>query len=360
MLSEMLPHPKSDRLQNVIESSISNYKAVQTTDRLLFLCERLREIEYILNKLDEPNLTFGDVCGTSGVMAPESIIRFTMPGFGNFNWMFTESLRGVLRHYQREITKAMENPLGKTDEAFAKEFMYPGETLFSKFKVPEIQQEEAQTAPPSANDQTKSEKTTGLKLDTKLASKKLECLANAANSTFNKFVNISEIENPISMFPFRRSVLDGFLQNVNKDTEQIRDSFYEIDAKSGITNKEIYDLVRKERIRQHQKFGKQDYPFLADSVRITRDQIFIAEKDKTLTKAKELAVSEHYAIPTEQILKKRVENFTKSGELSYADIILEEFSEALNAPTATKAIEELVHCAASIFQAIQSLKRNGR
>jgi len=101
----------------------------------------------------------------------------------------------------------------------------------------------------------------------------------------------------------------------------------------------IYHLIDIERERQDAKWGEQNHPFAPG------------------------AMAGKYPLPTASEMQRLVDRAAKLGVLSYAEICLEEFCEAVQESQRgnTEALRvELIQTAACIVAAIESLDRNGR
>lgn len=105
----------------------------------------------------------------------------------------------------------------------------------------------------------------------------------------------------------------------------------------------ILEKIYKEVEAQHEKWGRQNHPFITrtERVELTSDQ-----------------VCKRYCIPTETQARDSVETQAKAGELTFADILLEEVSEAISAKSVTDTITELIQVAAVCVSAIDSIQRN--
>lgn len=109
--------------------------------------------------------------------------------------------------------------------------------------------------------------------------------------------------------------------------------------------RDIFENIATERIRQHQKWGRQNHPILQPG----------------LTHAVPEEMARRYGIPTEEKARSVVEYLARNGGLTFADIFQEEWSEAVACRGDVVALRtELVQCAAVLVAMIESLDRNGR
>lgn len=110
--------------------------------------------------------------------------------------------------------------------------------------------------------------------------------------------------------------------------------------------KSIYTEIIEERQRQEAKWGQQNHPIVI----INRDP----------EDSYEDAVASKYEIPTESRSKILCESAVLTKSLTWAEILIEEVSEALCAKTKKEQRKELIEVAAVAIAAIESLDRNGR
>jgi hypothetical protein len=97
--------------------------------------------------------------------------------------------------------------------------------------------------------------------------------------------------------------------------------------------------VIQERINQHEKWGEQNWAdFSPASSRASR--------------------CVDYGIPDESVAKDVVEFHAKSGDLTYADILLEEVSEAFSTPNKTELRKELIQVAAVAQAWVEKIDRD--
>jgi hypothetical protein len=101
----------------------------------------------------------------------------------------------------------------------------------------------------------------------------------------------------------------------------------------------ILQEISRERIRQNEKWGEQNHPIINEG---------------------EFDLFHNYGIIDEETAKTYCEDGVKDGDLCWANILVEEVSEALCAPNKELMREELVQCAAVIVAMIESLDRNGK
>lgn len=99
--------------------------------------------------------------------------------------------------------------------------------------------------------------------------------------------------------------------------------------------KEIIDKVIEEKNRQEKLWGVQQHP----SVRGTIPAI-------------------HYNIPTMEEAKEMCDYRTKTKEVSWADIALEEFCEILEAPNEEQRQEEIVQLIAVLFSQYEAIEKS--
>ena len=109
--------------------------------------------------------------------------------------------------------------------------------------------------------------------------------------------------------------------------------------------KNIYEEIFMERLKQDQKWGEQNHPIL----------------DPQLIDRNAQRMAEEYEIPTEARGKQLCEGNFKRGTGTYMHILIEEISESVACMKDTKAMrQELIQSAAVIVAMIESLDRNGR
>ncbi len=99
--------------------------------------------------------------------------------------------------------------------------------------------------------------------------------------------------------------------------------------------------VAGERVRQNAKWGPQDCP----SVNSLADHVSAETR------------AEWYGIPSEQVAKARCERRFLNGKGTYADIAIEEVSEAICAGDEAARRAELVQCAAVFVAWIEAIDR---
>jgi hypothetical protein len=96
--------------------------------------------------------------------------------------------------------------------------------------------------------------------------------------------------------------------------------------------------VHDERVRQEQKWGQQNHPWVNTPVHGVK----------------------WYRVNNQAWAKEIVDTLARQDMLDYVGIITEEYYEALEAPTIEEARVELVQLAACCVAAIESIDRNGR
>ena len=107
----------------------------------------------------------------------------------------------------------------------------------------------------------------------------------------------------------------------------------------------IFEQIKKERIRQENKWGEQNHPIL----------------DPKLLKRSPVRMCEEYEIPSENRGKQLCEINFERGTGTYMHILVEEVSEAASCGSDTHHLrEELIQIAAVTVAMIQSLDRNGK
>lgn len=104
----------------------------------------------------------------------------------------------------------------------------------------------------------------------------------------------------------------------------------------------VLDAVLAERGRQDKKWGVQSHP---------SHHPHITSGKSTLPR------STFYAIPEADLAKARVESAARNDELSWAEIAIEEFCEAIEAGNETDLRTELVQCAAVLVAWVEHLDR---
>jgi len=111
----------------------------------------------------------------------------------------------------------------------------------------------------------------------------------------------------------------------------------------------IYEELNAERNRQLDKWGPQSWPMVREEEvqggpRVSREQ----------------RIAFRHCLQTEETYKKRCDQRTDQGVLSWADILLEELAEAIYAKYPGHVREELVQLGAVVVAAIEDLdkKRN--
>lgn len=112
-----------------------------------------------------------------------------------------------------------------------------------------------------------------------------------------------------------------------------------------ISKSKIDDIFREiviERVRQNVKFGEQNHPLIGENIRNDAD------------------IENTYGIVIEENARFLCEDATNNGKLTWANIIIEELSEALCAKTKEEQRKELIETAACCIAAIESLDRNGK
>ena len=102
----------------------------------------------------------------------------------------------------------------------------------------------------------------------------------------------------------------------------------------------IFEAYKKEIDRQDLKWGKERYHPVVN---------------KLISLGGPEAICYHYGIPTEKEAKEKCERAASRGETAWADIIVEELSEALSETDLTKQRMELVQVAACLTQCIKDL-----
>ena len=100
----------------------------------------------------------------------------------------------------------------------------------------------------------------------------------------------------------------------------------------------IFNEIFQERKKQDDKWGEQNHPIVEENFDSFID----------------------YGIIDEKSAKQYCEDAIKRKNLTWANIIVEEITEALHARTKEEMREELVQCAAVLVAMIESLDRNGR
>lgn len=117
--------------------------------------------------------------------------------------------------------------------------------------------------------------------------------------------------------------------------------------------------VFEERKRQHAKFGEQTHP----STPAPLNQFVYEQPGEPLNEAESLVcgmmLCEHYRVPSESLAKHLCRSRFDAGQGTYADILIEELSEALAAAVRGEghAREELVQVAAVAVAWIESIDR---
>lgn len=109
--------------------------------------------------------------------------------------------------------------------------------------------------------------------------------------------------------------------------------------KTGENIDRIFKQIYKERIKQDSKWGIQNHPIINED---------------------EFDLFHNYGIIDEKTAKTYCEDGVKDGDLCWANILVEEVSEALSAPNKENMREELIQCAAVVVAMIESLDRNGK
>ncbi len=104
--------------------------------------------------------------------------------------------------------------------------------------------------------------------------------------------------------------------------------------------KENIEKVIAERKRQNEKWGVQNHPSIDD---------FAWHNDE---------LSDHYGILPEEDAKTQCDHRFKKNQGTWADIFLEEVSEAIHAPTLELMKEELIQVLAVGFAWLESIDRN--
>lgn len=105
-------------------------------------------------------------------------------------------------------------------------------------------------------------------------------------------------------------------------------------------NKYILEEIKKERVRQHEKHGEQNIPSWHPDIKDPEKQLQILR------------------LMSEEIIKQRVDTEAKSNTKNWSSIALEEFIEAVAAPTDYQRRSEIIQCAAVLVQWIECLDRN--
>lgn len=113
-------------------------------------------------------------------------------------------------------------------------------------------------------------------------------------------------------------------------------------AEGALSREGINAEVQYERRLQDKKWGQQDHPSVYDDS--------VADREK---------LCRWLAIPTQAQAKATVERLAKNGGLTFSDIALEEFCEAVEAPGDFERRAELVQLAAVVQQWIEAIDRRG-
>lgn len=108
----------------------------------------------------------------------------------------------------------------------------------------------------------------------------------------------------------------------------------------------LFAELAQERARQDEKWGEQNHP----SVRLRQGSGNFAGS----------AICQDLGIPSEGRTKELCKLHVNRGDLSWADIALEEFAEAVSAPDDKLRREELVQLAAVVLAWIECLDRPWR
>lgn len=107
-----------------------------------------------------------------------------------------------------------------------------------------------------------------------------------------------------------------------------------------LAHQRVTTEITIERMNQHKKHGEQNIPSWHPKITDSSQQLQILR------------------LMPEDLIKQRVDTEAKSNTKNWSSIALEEFIEAVNAPTDYQRRSELVQLAAVIFQWIECLDRN--
>ena len=149
-----------------------------------------------------------------------------------------------------------------------------------------------------------------------------------------------------------------YMEDVHKTVNDMRSPMWYLDFGRGyyvnkkdvvnwLTRAGLWELsestareVLKERRRQQDKWGTQNWPILSNFLpRLTRVR---------------------YLVTDAEAQKKWVEKLMQNETCTYMDILLEEVLEAIEAPSPEELREELIQVAAVAMAMVESLDRNGK
>lgn len=113
----------------------------------------------------------------------------------------------------------------------------------------------------------------------------------------------------------------------------------------------VYEEVQTERVRQNEKWGEQNHPII-DPDTFTHGGVSFAGRE----------VCEWYGVPSEKDACEAYECAVSRGDVAWADVLIEELAEALEAATRSEseARAELVQLAAVAIAAVECIDRGAQ
>ena len=106
----------------------------------------------------------------------------------------------------------------------------------------------------------------------------------------------------------------------------------------------ILNEISRERLNQEMKWGEQNWPCL--------DPEILSRPNCTPKR-----MTEEYGIPSEEVIKSSTDQKLKDATVTYTDIALEEFCEAVSEFDPMKRREELIQLAAVVVGWIEKIDR---